>query len=85
MGLQFDVRQRVRARLRFEVRVEQRVHQGGLAETGFTDAQDVEHEPILDALADQLVRHAVEPDMTGQFQGSGKLVLKLEKNMCVRK
>lgn len=80
MGLQLHVRQRVRTRLGFEVRVEQRIHQRGLTETSFPDAKDVEHEPILDALADQLVRHAVEPDMAGQFQGTGKLVLKEEQN-----
>lgn len=61
--------------LRFKIRIEQRVHQGGLAETGLSDAQDVKHEPILDALADQLIRQTVKSNMTGQLQGARLVVL----------
>ena len=41
-------------RVALEVGVEERVHQGGLAQTGLADAHDVECEPVLDRLVDQL-------------------------------
>lgn len=80
--LELNIRQRMRTGHRLEAGVEQCVHQGGLAETRFTDAHDVEHEPILDALVDQLIGQTVEADMARQLHGAqSRIVSLLEKTI----
>ena len=54
MGLQPDGWLLVVASVALKVRVEQGVHQSGLAQTSLADAHDVEGEPALDRLVDQL-------------------------------
>ena len=50
--------------------VEEGVHQGGLAQAGLADAQDVEGEPALHGLVHQLVGQGVEPDVAAEVKGA---------------
>jgi len=59
VGLQPDRRLFVGAGVALEVGVEERVHEGRLAEPGLADAHDVEREPILNGLVDQLRRQKI--------------------------
>ena len=59
VGLQPDGRLLVVASVALKVRVEQGVHQSGLAQSGLADAHDVEGEPALDRLVDQLDRKKI--------------------------
>ena len=55
--------------------VEQGVHEGGLAQTCLSHAQDVEAEALADGLIHQLVRQAVKPHMSSQGDRSATFTL----------
>ncbi len=59
VSLEPDRRLLVVAGVALEVGVKERVHQGRFSETGLADAHDVECEPALNRLVDQLKRNKI--------------------------